>query len=145
MYTKYISISFRGDGKKYRLTVGDVIMYQLEKCNMKAFGQAVREAREGRGWTREYLAEGLDLAARYIMYIETRGQHMSLQRLYEISTLFNISVDQFFFPDAAANKTTRRRQLDAMLDGMDDADLAIVSATAKAVTDSKRAVLSTVE
>ena len=39
-------------------------MYQREKCDMKAFGQAVREAREGRGWTREELAEKLDLAER---------------------------------------------------------------------------------
>jgi transcriptional regulator with XRE-family HTH domain len=112
-------------------------MYQLEKCNLKTFGQAVREARESRGMTREQLAEGLDLSARYIMYIETRGQHPGLQKLYEIATLFNISVDQFFFPDSAINKTTHRRQLDSILDDMGDDDLAVVSATAKALQEIK--------
>ena len=104
---------------------------------MKAFGLAVRKARESRGLTREQLAEGLDLAERYIMYVETRGQHLSLQRLYEIATLFNISIDQFFFSDSTTSKTTRRRQLDAMLDSMSDSDLAIVSATAKALVEAR--------
>ena len=137
LYSQYIIISFRDSSKKYKLTAGDVIMYQREKCNLKAFGQAVREARESRGWSREYLAERLDLAPRYIMYIETRGQHPSLQRLYEMSTLFGISIDQFFFPDSTASKTTRRRQLDIMLDSMDDEALSIVSATAKALQESR--------
>ena len=114
-------------------------MYQHEKYDMRAFGQAVKEARESKGWSREKLAEILDLAPRYIMYIEKRGQHLSLQRLYDIATLFSISIDQFFFPDASEGKTTRRLQLDAMLDGMDDTDLAVVNATAKAILEAKGA------
>ena len=113
-------------------------MYQKAKCNMKAFGRAVREARESRGLTREKLAEMLDLTPRYLMYVETRGQHMSLQKLYEIATMFNISVDQYFFPDTSESKTTRRRQLDNILDNMDDYDLSIVSATAQAITEGKQ-------
>ena len=88
-------------------------MYPKEKFDMTAFGQAVKEARENLGLSREKLAEKLDLAPRYIMYIETRGQHPSLQKLYEIATLFNISIDQFFFPNNTESKTTPRRQLDA--------------------------------
>jgi len=83
----------------------DMSMYPKEKIDMTAFGQAVKEAREGKGWSREKLAEALDLAPRYIMYIETRGQRPSLQKLYEIVTLFNISIDQFFFPDTADSLT----------------------------------------
>jgi len=113
-------------------------MYQRKQCNLKAFGQAVREARESRGMTREHLAEGLDLSARYIMYIETRGQHPGLQRLYELATLFNISIDQFFFPDSSGSKTTLRRQIDSLLDDMDDSDLAVINATAKAIHESKK-------
>ena len=55
-------------------------MYLKQKVDMTAFGQAVKEARESKGWSREKLAEMLDLAPRYIMYIEMRGQHMSLLR-----------------------------------------------------------------
>ncbi len=112
-------------------------MYSKEKVDMRAFGKAVKEARESRGWSREQLAETLDLAARYIMYIETRGQHPSLQKLYEIATLFHISIDQFFYPDSSESKPTLRRQLDAMLDGMDDKELQVMAGTARAIQEAK--------
>ena len=114
-------------------------MYQSNKVDMRAFGQAVKEARENKGLSREKLAEMLDLSPRYVMYIETRGQHPSLQKLYEIATLFNISIDQFFFPDKTESKTTSRRQLDAMLDGMSDKDLSVIAATVKAMQEAKEA------
>ena len=112
-------------------------MYKREKCDMKAFGQAVKEARENKGMPREKLAEMLDLSPRHVQYIETRGQHPSLQKLYEIATLFNISIDQFFFPDATESKNTNRRQLDAMLDSMDEKELTVVTATVKAMQKVK--------
>jgi len=108
-------------------------MYQKEKFDMTAFGQAVKEAREKKGLSREKLAERLDLSPRYFMYIETRGQHMSLQKLYEIATFFNISIDQFFFPDTSESKTTQRRQLDVMLDDMGEKDLSVISTIAETI------------
>ncbi len=56
---------------------------------------------------------------------------------YELVTLFNISVDQFFFPDTGAKKTTRRRQLDAELDELGEKDLIIMAATAKGIQEAK--------
>jgi transcriptional regulator with XRE-family HTH domain len=117
----------------------DMIMYQKKKHNMTAFGQAVREAREQKGLSREKLAEILDLSPRYLMYIETRGQHPSLQKLYEIAIFFNISIDQFFFTDMSESRTTNRRQLDAMLDSMDEKELSVITATVKAMQEAKEA------
>jgi transcriptional regulator with XRE-family HTH domain len=117
----------------------DMIMYQKNKHDMTAFGQAVKEARERKGLSREKLAEMLDLSPRYLMYIETRGQHPSLQKLYDIATLFNISIDQFFFTDTSESRTTHRRQLDAMLDGMDEKELSVITATVKAMQEAKEA------
>jgi len=114
-------------------------MYCNNKVDMTAFGQAVKKARESKGWSREKLAEMLAIAPRYIMYIETRGQHTSLQKMYEIATLFNISVDQFFFPATDEKKTTRRRQLDVILDDMDDRELSVIAATAEAMQKNKEA------
>ena len=112
-------------------------MYQFEKCNTRAFGEAIKEARENKGWSREKLAEMLDISARHIQYIETRGQHPSLQKFYTLAKLFNISIDEYLLPDIAKGKNTRRRQLDAMLDSMDEKDLSVVTATAKALQESK--------
>ena len=108
-------------------------MYEKEKVDLRAFGQAVKEAREQKGIAREKLAEMVDLSLRHTQYIETRGQHPSLQKFYELVTLFNISVDNFFFPDTTESKTTQRRQLDAILDGMGEKELSIITATARAI------------
>lgn len=112
-------------------------MYDNKKLDLRAFGQAVKEARENKGLTREKLAEILDRSPRHTQYIETRGQHPSLQIFYEIVRLFNMSVDHYFFPDSAEAKSTQRRQLDAMLDSMDEKDLSVIFATAKAMQEAK--------
>ena len=119
--------------------MGDMKMYQQEECNTRAFGQAVKDARENKGWSREKLAEMLDVSARHIQYIETRGQHPSLQKFYTLAKLFDISIDEYLLPDIAKGKNTHRRQLDAMLDSMDERDLIIASATAKGIEEAKEA------
>ncbi len=74
-------------------------MYQDErKLDFKPLGIAIKKAREAKGWTQEYLAQLVDLTPRSIMYIENRGQHPRLNKFYLITTLLDISVDQFFFP-----------------------------------------------
>ena len=78
----------------------------------------------------------LNIAPRYIASIENSGQHPSLQILYELVTLLDVSVDQFFFPEREQEKSTRRRQLDTMLDTMSETDLKIMSATAKGIEEA---------
>ena len=112
-------------------------MYQNDKLDLTAFGQAVKKARESKGMSREQLAEILDISARHTQYIETRGQHPSLQIFYEIVKLFDISADHYFFPDTSESRTTQRRQLDAMLDGMDEKELSVITATVRAMQGAK--------
>lgn len=75
----------------------------------------------------------MNIAPRYIASIENSGQQPSLQIFYELVTLLDISVDQFFFPDKAAGKNTERRQLDTLLDSISDKGIRIVTATAKEI------------
>jgi transcriptional regulator with XRE-family HTH domain len=109
------------------------------KLDFRPIGQAVKTAREGRGVTREQLAEQMNLAPRYIMSIENKGQRPSLQVFYELVTLFDISVDQYFFPDKPADKTTRRKQLDALIDLLSENDLMILEGTASSILEAKAA------
>ena len=107
-----------------------------EKFDFKAFGQAIKAARKAKGISRNQLADTLNIAPRYIASIENSGQHPSLQILYELVTLLDVSVDQFFFPEREQEKSTRRRQLDTMLDTMSETDLKIMSATAKGIEEA---------
>jgi transcriptional regulator with XRE-family HTH domain len=74
------------------------------------------------------------------MSIENKGQHPSLQVLYNLATLFHISVDQFFYPDAKPDKSTRRRQFDALLDELGETDLIVLTETAKGIKQAKTEV-----
>ena len=75
-----------------------------EKFDFKAFGQAIKAARKAKGISRNQLADTLNIAPRYIASIENSGQHPSLQILYELVTLLDVSVDQFFFPEREQEK-----------------------------------------
>ena len=45
------------------------------------------------------------------------------------------NINQFFFPGKSVDKSTQRRQLDTLLDGISDKGLRIVTATAKEVAE----------
>ncbi len=61
------------------------------------------------GWTQEHLAQLIDRTSHTVMYMETRGQHPSLNVFYQVVTLLDISVDRFFFTNRH-NKESERRQ-----------------------------------
>jgi len=98
-----------------------------------ALGQAIKKARETRDMTREQVAEILDIAPRHIQAIENEGQHPSLQLFVRLVTMFDISVDQYIFPAKPVQKTSLRRQVDAILDTFGDEELMIIAGTAKGI------------
>ena len=108
-----------------------------DKYDFRALGLAIKEARKKQGLTREQVGAMIEIDPRYLTNIENKGQHPSLQILYELVTLLDVSVDQFFFPEREQEKSTRRRQLDTMLDTMSETDLKIMSATAKGIEEAK--------
>ena len=105
------------------------------KYDFKAFGQAMKAARKAKGLSRNELADQMHIAPRYIASIENSGQHPSLQIFYELVTLLDVSVDQFFFQNKEADKSTQRRQLDSLLDDISDKGLQIVTATAREIKE----------
>jgi transcriptional regulator with XRE-family HTH domain len=114
-----------------------IMKRKVEKYDFKALGQAIKEARNAKGMSRNQLADMMNIAPRYIASIENSGQHPSLQIFYELVTVLDVSVDQFFFPNKKVDKSTQRRQLDSLLDEMDDNDLIIMTATAKGILETK--------
>ena len=90
--------------------------------DFKAFGAAIKAARNEYGESRKKVS-----------------QQPSLQVFYDLVTRYHISVDQFFFPNSNAEKSTGRRQLDALLDGMSDKGIRIVTATAREITEVEKA------
>ena len=111
----------------------------VPKFDFKAFGAAIKEARKDRKESRKKVSDEMYISPRYLANIENKGQHPSLQIFYELVARYNISVDQFFFSNSNAEKSTGRRQLDALLDGMSDKGIRIVTATAREITEVEKA------
>ena len=112
-------------------------MYQDERrLDFHALGREIKRKREAKGWTQEYLAQLVDRTPRSIMYIENRGQHPSLNAFYQMMTMFDISVDQFFFPEKYPENSCRKR-IDVMLNSLDEKELRVVEATIQALKDAK--------
>ena len=83
------------------------------------------------GWTQEYLAQLIDRTSHTVMYMETRGQHPSLNVFYQVVTLLDISVDRFFFTNRHNKESERRQRIDMLLDSLDERELSVIEATAE--------------
>lgn len=81
-----------------------------DKYDFRAFGLAIKEARLKRGLTREQVGALIEIDPRYLTNIENKGQHPSIQVLYDLVSLLHVSVDEFFLPANNLVKSTRRLQ-----------------------------------
>lgn len=116
-------------------------MYQdTRRLDFHALGKEIKRKREAKGWTQEYLAQLVDRTPRSIMYIENRGQHPSLNTFYQLVTLLDISVDQFFYPAKEDGVSASRKHIDIMLSAMDEKELTIIEATAEGLKKARETV-----
>ena len=115
-----------------------------DKYDFRAFGLAIKEARMKQGLTREQVGTMIEIDPRYLTNIENKGQHPSLQVFYDLVSLLNISVDEFFLPVSDLDKSTRRRQLEKQLDNLSDKDLVIMESVADGIIKSKEGAVAKV-
>lgn len=100
-------------------------------------GQAIKKAREARGMTREELSGIIGYAPRHIQSIENEGQYPSIELFIQLITMFDVSVDEYIFPDKEVKKSSARRRLDAKLNNLDDRELSVIEATVNGLCKAK--------
>ena len=100
-------------------------------------GQAIKKAREAKGMTREQLSGIIGYAPRHIQSIENEGKYPSIELFIQLVTIFDVSVDQYIFPNKEVNKSSVRRRLDAQLDKLDDRELSVIEATVNGLCKAK--------
>ena len=108
-----------------------------DKYDFRAFGLAIKEARKKQGLTREQVGAMIEIDPRYLTNIENKGQHPSLQVLYDLVSLLNVSVDEFFLSSDSLAKSSRRRQPESKIDNFTDADLVIMESVADGIVKYK--------
>ena len=100
-------------------------------------GQAIKKAREARGMTREQLSEIIGYAPRHIQAIENEGKYPSIELFIQLIQMFDVSVDEYIFPDKEVKKSSVRRRLDAQLDKLDDKELSVIEVTVNGLCKAK--------
>lgn len=63
----------------------------------KQIGLRIRKQREYMGWTREQMAEKLDVSTKFCADIELGNRGMSLETLCKLSRLLHLSCDYILF------------------------------------------------
>ena len=89
-------------------------------------GQAIKKAREARGMTREQLSGIIGYAPRHIQAIENEGNYPSIELFIQLIQMFDVSVDEYIFPNKEVKKSSVRRRIDAQLDNLDDRELSVI-------------------
>lgn len=75
-----------------------------------------KKAISAQGMTREQIAHIVDCAPRHLQAIENEEQMPSPELFIQFLTMFNISIDEYIFPNKEVNKSFICRDLDAQLD-----------------------------
>lgn len=105
--------------------------------DFRPLGLAIREAREKAGLSRNDLGDKVFYGERHIADIENIGSHPSFQLFHDLVTMFNISVDEYFYPAEKVAKSTARRQIETALDLLSDNELKIIQGTIDGILKSK--------
>lgn len=105
--------------------------------DFRPLGLAIREAREKAGLSRNDLGDKVFYGERHIADIENVGSHPSFQLFHDLVTIFNISVDEYFYPAEKVAKSTARRQIETYLDLLSDNELTIIQGTIDGILKSK--------
>ncbi|RHM69530.1 XRE family transcriptional regulator [Mediterraneibacter gnavus] len=105
--------------------------------DFRPLGLAIREARERAGLSRNDLGNKVFYGERHIADIENVGSHPSFQLFHDLVTMFNISVDEYFYPPEKVDKSTARRQIETALDLLSDNELKIIQGTIDGILNSR--------
>ncbi len=80
----------------------------VPRYDFKAFGAAIKAAREGCKESRKKVGDEMFISPRYLANIENKGQHPSLQIFFELIQRYHISVDQFLLETPKGGRSDER-------------------------------------
>ena len=123
--------------------LGDMKLYpSTNRFDFHGLGLAIKKAREERGWTQSYVAELVGRDSRTIMNIENKGQYPSFGVFVKLVTMFDIPVDQFIHAGSGQGESSCRKQIDVLLNAMNERELIVMRATAEGLKKARETEVS---
>ena len=93
---------------------------------MTALQRAIRQERKSKRITYEELAEMLDISPTHIKHIESGHRKPSIEILFEIARVLNLSLDGVVFPKDITQSDLTRGKIARLLDSLDEDSLQFV-------------------
>jgi transcriptional regulator with XRE-family HTH domain len=109
-----------------------------DRFDFRPIGAAIKKARMERELSRETLAEMCDISEGYVKAIENAGKNPGFQVFWKLVTMFNISVDEYFYSDRAPVTDSRRRSVLGMIREIGNDDVYIVESLVKGLSSRSR-------
>ena len=98
----------------------------------------IRKGRKNKKITQEELAEKLEVSPTHVKHIESGHRKPSIEILFEITKILNISLDGVVFSKNESARTDTRKEVDRLLDVSDEASLRFILSVLEALREKEQ-------
>lgn len=109
---------------------------------LTALREAIRNERKNKRITQEELAEKLDISPTHVKHIESGHRKPSIEILFELTKILNISLDGVVFPKNETSLDVTRGKIERLLDVSDEASLQFILSVLEALREKEQASVS---
>lgn len=96
-----------------------ILVVKMKRINNKAVGRRIKERRMELGYTQEQLSELCGISTSYLGHIERGARTISVNMLYTLSEILNMSTDEILF-DSFTTDDSLLVHVSAVLEKCDD-------------------------
>ena len=93
---------------------------------LTALREAIRNERKNKRITQEELAEMLEVSPTHVKHIESGHRKPSIEILFELAKILNISLDEVVFPKNGTPNDATRGKIERLLDVSDESSLQFI-------------------
>ena len=106
---------------------------------MTALREAIRNERKNKRITQEELAEMLEVSPTHVKHIESGHRKPSIEILFGLTKILNISLDEVDFPKKNTPHDATRGKIERLLDISDEASLQFILSVLEALREKEQA------
>lgn len=105
---------------------------------LTALREAIRNERKNKRITQEELAEMLEVSPTHVKHIESGHRKPSIEILFELAKILNISLDEVVFPKNRTPNDATRGKIERLLDVSDESSLQFILSVLEALREKEQ-------
>lgn len=105
---------------------------------LTALREAIRNERKNKRITQEELAEMLKVSPTHVKHIESGHRKPSIEILFELAKILNISLDEVVFPKNRTPNDATRGKIERLLDVSDESSLQFILSVLEALREKEQ-------